>query len=136
MDQLKTSLTTDFFDIHGAMSVVGLDDPEGDMITRIRELKRNLDFHFNGFTRQCVQTAGPSIRFDYLLSYGTTRGCHNIQTKGFGKPLNRLENGKGNPHTRLGLRYLYYCPEKKPVPESNREKVFMPKYRKQKPKQG
>ena len=25
-----------YFDIHGAMSVVGLDDPEGDMITRIR----------------------------------------------------------------------------------------------------
>jgi len=27
-----------FFDIHGAMSVVGLDDPEGDLIKRIREV--------------------------------------------------------------------------------------------------
>ena len=27
-----------FFDIHGAMSVEGLDDPEGDMIERIREV--------------------------------------------------------------------------------------------------
>ena len=27
-----------FFDIHGAMSVVGLDDPEGDFIVRVREV--------------------------------------------------------------------------------------------------
>ena len=30
-----------FFDIHGAMSVVGLDDPEGDFIIRIREVIGN-----------------------------------------------------------------------------------------------
>ena len=27
-----------FLDIHGAMSVEGLDDPEGDYITKIRDL--------------------------------------------------------------------------------------------------
>lgn len=43
-----------FFDIHGAMSVVGLDDPEGDMITRIREvlgremiISTSMDLHGN-----------------------------------------------------------------------------------------
>src|SRR6185295_13798646 len=40
LDSLRGHLPLDglFFDIHGAMSVVGLDDPEGDMITRIREV--------------------------------------------------------------------------------------------------
>ncbi len=40
LDRLEESLPLDgiFLDIHGAMSVVGLDDPEGDFILRIREL--------------------------------------------------------------------------------------------------
>jgi hypothetical protein len=40
LDSLKKHLPYDglYFDIHGAMSVVGLDDPEGDMITRIRKV--------------------------------------------------------------------------------------------------
>jgi len=38
LDMLKKDLPYDglFLDIHGAMSVVGLDDPEGDLIIRIR----------------------------------------------------------------------------------------------------
>ncbi len=37
---LKEALPLDglLLDIHGAMSVVGLDDPEGDLIVRIREV--------------------------------------------------------------------------------------------------
>ena len=37
---LKEQLPVDglFFDIHGAMSVEGLDDPEGDYITKVREM--------------------------------------------------------------------------------------------------
>ena len=44
-----------FFDIHGAMSVEGIDDPEGDFITRIRECDwlSNFDFNINGFTWKC-----------------------------------------------------------------------------------
>lgn len=40
LDRLEQVLPLDgiFLDIHGAMSVVGLDDPEGDFIVRIREL--------------------------------------------------------------------------------------------------
>src|SRR5215469_10334408 len=40
LDSLKKHLPYDglFYDIHGAMSVVGLDDPEGDFITRIRKV--------------------------------------------------------------------------------------------------
>ena len=49
LDGLKKNLPYDglFFDIHGAMSVVGLDDPEGDMIVRIREVVGYEDDHIN-----------------------------------------------------------------------------------------
>ena len=41
IDMLKSNLPYDglFLDIHGAMSVVGLDDAEGDFIKRIREVR-------------------------------------------------------------------------------------------------
>lgn len=40
LDSLEKNLPYDgiFFDIHGAMSVVGLDDAEGDLITRVRNV--------------------------------------------------------------------------------------------------
>ena len=40
LEQLKENLPYDalFLDIHGAMSVVGLDDPEGDFLIRVRNL--------------------------------------------------------------------------------------------------
>ncbi|MET0166025.1 MAG: M81 family metallopeptidase, partial [Vicinamibacterales bacterium] len=40
LDSLREQLPLDglFFDIHGAMSVVGMEDAEGDMISRIRTL--------------------------------------------------------------------------------------------------
>src|SRR5512132_4351897 len=56
LEPLRAQLPLDglFFDIHGAMSVVGLDDPEGDMITRIREvvgtktiISTSMDLHGN-----------------------------------------------------------------------------------------
>ena len=56
LEGLKKNLPYDgiFFDIHGAMSVVGLDDPEGDMIERIRQvvgyetiISTSMDLHGN-----------------------------------------------------------------------------------------
>src|SRR5690606_27192115 len=53
---LKKNMPYDglYFDIHGAMSVVGLDDPEGDFIKRIREvlgtetlISTSMDLHGN-----------------------------------------------------------------------------------------
>ncbi len=40
LERLKASLPLDgfFYDIHGAMTVIGLDDAEGDLITAIREM--------------------------------------------------------------------------------------------------
>lgn len=56
LDRLRENLPYDglFFDIHGAMSVVGLDDPEGDFIQRVREvvgtetiISTSMDLHGN-----------------------------------------------------------------------------------------
>ena len=56
LDMLEKHLPYDglFLDIHGAMSVVGLDDPEGDFIQRIREIvgsktliSTSMDLHGN-----------------------------------------------------------------------------------------
>ena len=56
LDSLRANLPLDglVYDIHGAMSVVGIDDPEGDMIKRIREVIGNdvvvttpMDLHGN-----------------------------------------------------------------------------------------
>lgn len=43
LEELKKNMPYDalFFDIHGAMSVVGLDDPEGDFIIKVREVVGN-----------------------------------------------------------------------------------------------
>ena len=60
-----------FFDIHGAMSVAGLDDPEGDLIVRIREVvgkETLIDLH--GFTRQCFHASRTKHRPHYLLPDG------------------------------------------------------------------
>ena len=62
---LKENLPYDgvFFDIHGAMSVVGLDDPEGDMIEKIREvvgkepvISTSMDLHGNVTERLAQNT--------------------------------------------------------------------------------
>lgn len=56
LDRLDDALPLDgfFFDIHGAMSVIGLDDAEGDLITAIREkvgknciISTGMDLHGN-----------------------------------------------------------------------------------------
>lgn len=56
LERLEESLPLDgfFFDIHGAMSVIGLDDAEGDLITSIREkvgkdciISTGMDLHGN-----------------------------------------------------------------------------------------
>ena len=55
-DRLKKDMPYDalFLDLHGAMSVVGLDDPEGDFILRIRKvigtkplISTSMDLHGN-----------------------------------------------------------------------------------------
>ncbi|MCF0065123.1 M81 family metallopeptidase [Dyadobacter chenwenxiniae] len=88
-----------FFDIHGAMSVVGLDDPEGDFIVRIREvigtktiISTSMDLHGNVSWRLAQNT-------DLITCYRMAPHEDAMQSKkrAVDNLLARLESGKGKP---------------------------------------
>jgi microcystin degradation protein MlrC len=101
LDRLKENLPYDglFFDIHGAMSVVGLDDPEGDFIERIRDvvgketlISTSMDLHGNVSWR----LAGNS---DLITCYRMAPHEDALESKkrAVDNLLSRLESGKGKP---------------------------------------
>lgn len=101
LDLLKKNLPYDglFFDIHGAMSVVGLDDPEGDLIVRIREvvgkktiISTSMDLHGNVSWRLAENT-------DLITCYRMAPHEDAMQTKkrAVDNLLSRLESGIGKP---------------------------------------
>ena len=88
-----------FFDIHGAMSVVGLDDPEGDFIVRIREvigdktlISTSMDLHGNVSWRLAQNT-------DLITCYRMAPHEDALESKkrAVDNLLSRLESGKGKP---------------------------------------
>lgn len=101
LDMLKKNLPYDglFLDIHGAMSVVGLDDPEGDFIIRIREvigkktiISTCMDLHGNVSWRLAENT-------DLITCYRLAPHEDSMESKkrAVDNLLSRLENGKGKP---------------------------------------
>jgi microcystin degradation protein MlrC len=88
-----------FFDIHGAMSVVGLDDPEGDFIQRIRELigkdvliSTSMDLHGNVSWRLAEHT-------DLMTCYRLAPHEDAMESKqrAVENLLARIESGMGKP---------------------------------------
>lgn len=88
-----------YFDIHGAMSVVGLDDPEGDFIVRIREvigkepiISTCMDLHGN-VTKRLAQNT------DLITCYRLAPHEDAMESKqrAVENLLERIENGKGKP---------------------------------------
>ncbi len=88
-----------FFDIHGAMSVVGLDDPEGDLIERIRAvigtdvlISTSMDLHGNVSERLAKHT-------DLITCYRMAPHEDAIESKkrAVTNLIERLENGKRKP---------------------------------------
>ena len=101
LDSLKKNLPYDglFFDIHGAMSVVGLDDPEGDFIIRVREvvgketvISTSMDLHGNVSWRLAQNT-------DLITCYRLAPHDDALESKqrALENLLDRLESGKGKP---------------------------------------
>jgi microcystin degradation protein MlrC len=101
LDMLKETLPLDglFFDIHGAMSVQGLDDPEGDFLVRIRDvvgtgvlISTSMDPHGSVSPRLAQNT-------DLITCYRLSPHEDAIETKkrAVTNLLDRLENGKGKP---------------------------------------
>src|SRR5210317_2199333 len=101
LDMLGENLPYDglFLDIHGAMSVEGLDDPEGDFIERVREvvgpetlISTSMDLHGNVSERLAHHS-------DLITSYRMAPHEDAIESKkrAVENLLDRLENGKGRP---------------------------------------
>jgi microcystin degradation protein MlrC len=101
LDSLKRHLPYDglFFDIHGAMSVTGLDDPEGDFIVRIRKvigpktiISTAMDLHGNVSWRLAANT-------DLITCHRMAPHEDAEQTKqrAVENLLQRIESGKGKP---------------------------------------
>jgi microcystin degradation protein MlrC len=101
LDSLKKHLPYDglFFDIHGAMSVVGLDDPEGDFIIRIRKvvgprtlISTSMDLHGNVSWRLAQNT-------DLITCYRMAPHEDAMDTKrrAVTNLLTRISSGKGRP---------------------------------------
>jgi len=88
-----------WFDIHGAMSVVGLDDPEGDFIIRIRKvvgrktiISTSMDLHGNVSWRLAENT-------DLITCYRKAPHEDAMETKerAVTNLIERIESGKGKP---------------------------------------
>ena len=88
-----------FFDIHGAMSVVGLDDPEGDFIIRVREvvgketiISTCMDLHGNVSQRLAKDS-------DLITCYRLAphEDAMESRKRAVDNLLERLESGKGKP---------------------------------------
>jgi microcystin degradation protein MlrC len=88
-----------FFDIHGAMSVVGLDDPEGDLLARIRDVvgtdvlvSTSMDLHGNVSERLARET-------DLITCYRMAPHEDAMESKQRAAEnlLDRLESGMGKP---------------------------------------
>lgn len=104
-----------FLDIHGAMSVIGLDDPEGDYITRIREvvgddviISASMDPH------GCVS---PKLakNADLITSYRMSPHEDRYITKerAVVNLLDRLESGKGKPAYKAWVKVPILLPGEK-----------------------
>ncbi len=117
LDMLKENGPYDglLFDIHGAMSVVGLDDPEGDMIIRIREVigskplvSTTMDLHGNVSERLAENT-------DLITCYRTAPHEDVIQTKkrAVENLLSRIESGKGKPKFKAWIPVPILLPGEK-----------------------
>ena len=101
LDSLKKNGPYDglFLDIHGAMSVVGLDDPEGDLIVRIRKvvgkktiISTSMDLHGNVSWRLAENT-------DLITCYRMAPHEDAMETRerAVENLVDRIESGKGKP---------------------------------------
>lgn len=114
---LKENLPYDglFLDIHGAMSVAGLQDPEGDFIEKIRQvvgyktmISTTMDLHGN-VSRRLAENS------DLITCYRLAPHEDAMETKkrALDNLLNRLESGKGKPEYKAYIPVPILLPGEK-----------------------
>lgn len=117
LNLMKDNLPYDglFLDIHGAMSVVGLSDPEADFIKRIRELigyetiiSTCMDLHGNVSQELAAET-------DLMTCYRLAPHEDAMESKkrAVTNLLERLENGKGKPQYKAWIPVPILLPGEK-----------------------
>ena len=117
VDSLKKHLPLDglFFDIHGAMSVVGMKDAEGDMIARIRKvvgpktlISTSMDLHGNVSWRLAQLS-------DLITCYRMAPHEDEMESKqrAVENLLTRLETGKGRPKYKAYINVPVLLPGEK-----------------------
>jgi microcystin degradation protein MlrC len=117
LDMLRENLPYDglFFDIHGAMSVEGLDDPEGDFITRVREvighetlISTSMDLHGN-VSKVLAEHS------DLITCYRMAPHEDALESKkrALDNLLERLESGKGKPKFKAWIPVPILLPGEK-----------------------
>ena len=117
LDMLKENVPYDglFFDIHGAMSVVGLDDPEGDFIKRIRAvigtetiISTSMDLHGNVSQRLAKHS-------DLITCYRMAPHEDALESKkrAVDNLLDRIESGKGKPEYKAWVPVPILLPGEK-----------------------
>jgi microcystin degradation protein MlrC len=104
-----------FFDIHGAMSVQGIDDPEGDFIQKIRALigsktliSTSMDLHGNVSKRLAKHS-------DLITCYRMAPHEDAIESKqrAVDNLLDRLKSGKGKPKYKAWIPVPILLPGEK-----------------------
>jgi microcystin degradation protein MlrC len=117
LNMLEKELPLDglFFDIHGAMSVVGIDDPEGDFIEKIRALvgtktliSTSMDLHGNVSKRLAEHT-------DLITCYRMAPHEDALESKqrAVDNLLSRLISGKGKPKYKAWIPVPILLPGEK-----------------------
>ncbi len=117
LERLKENLPYDglFLDIHGAMSVVGLEDPEGDFIVRIREvigyetlISTSMDLHGNVSPRLAENS-------DLITCYRLAphEDATESRKRALTNLLDRLESGKGKPAYKAWISVPILLPGEK-----------------------
>ena len=107
LDSLRANLPLDglVYDIHGAMSVVGMDDPEGDMLKRIREVIGNdvvvttpMDLHGN-------VSWDLALNSDMISCYRMAphEDAWECRERAARILIERLESGKGKPAHKVWI---------------------------------
>lgn len=107
LTNLKKNLPYDglFFDIHGAMSVVGLDDPEGDFILKIRKvvgentlISTCMDLHGN-----VTKTLAKNTDLMTCFRMAPHEDAMESRERAVRNLLERLKNGKGKPAYKVWI---------------------------------
>ena len=117
LDKLKKNMPYDglFFDIHGAMSVQGLDDPEGDFITRIRKVIGNKTFISTSMDLHGNVSKILAENTDLITCYRMAPHEDAIESKrrAVENLINRIKNGKGKPKYKAWIPVPILLPGEK-----------------------